>query len=233
MGHPFRGAMPAEAIVALDRVSKLYISGCERRWVLKGVSLSIARGDMVVIRGPSGSGKSTLLNLVSGLTRPTRGRIVVDGRDLGTLDQDRLSLVRRRRIGFIFQSPNLFPHLTALENVALAAGPGAEGRALALLGAVGLADRARNRPHELSGGEQQRVAIARALVNRPAIVLADEPTGSLDRTRTLEIMSLFRRLNAKGATFLVVTHDPVVSSMGLKRVSLDDGRLVEEVDAAG
>jgi ABC-type lipoprotein export system ATPase subunit len=221
------------AIVSLEHVSKLFATGGERRWVLRGVSLSIRRRDMVVIEGPSGSGKSTLLNVVSGLTRPTRGRVLVEGRDLGALDLDQLAILRRRRIGFIFQSPNLFPHLTALENVVLPAGEGGRRRAARLLSLVGLGARWASYPHQLSGGEQQRVAIARALVNAPGIVLADEPTGSLDARRKLEIMNLFRRLNALGTTLLVVTHDAQVASMGLKRVVIEDGRLREAVRDEG
>ncbi|MDP7079872.1 MAG: ABC transporter ATP-binding protein [Candidatus Undinarchaeales archaeon] len=222
--------MTTAPIVTIERASKLYVTGTERIWVLRNVSLSIDRGDLMVIEGPSGSGKSTLLNLVSGLTRPTKGNITVEGRDLAKLDLDQLAILRRKRIGFVFQSPNLFPHLTALENVMLPSRGATEERGRELLEMVGLGARLANHPHQLSGGEQQRVAVARALINNPGIVLADEPTGSLDRKKTLEIMNLFRKINEKGSTFLVVSHDPVVASLGLKRVVIEDGRLVDEDD---
>ncbi len=222
--------MTAAPIVTVERASKLYVAGTERIWVLRNVSLTIDRGDLMVIEGPSGSGKSTLLNLVSGLTRPTKGNITVEGRDLAKLDLDQLAILRRKRIGFVFQSPNLFPHLTALENVMLPSRNVSEERGRELLEMVGLGERMVNHPHQLSGGEQQRVAVARALINDPGIVLADEPTGSLDRKKTLEIMNLFRKINEMGSTFLVVSHDPVVASLGLKRVVIEDGRLVNEDD---
>ena len=222
--------MTTAPLVTIERASKLYVTGTERIWVLRNVSLSIDKGDLMVIEGPSGSGKSTLLNLVSGLTRPTKGNITVEGRDLAKLDLDQLAILRRKRIGFVFQSPNLFPHLTALENVMLPSRGATEERGRELLKMVGLGARLANHPHQLSGGEQQRVAVARALINNPGIVLADEPTGSLDRKKTLEIMNLFRKINEKGSTFLVVSHDPVVASLGLKRVVIEDGRLVDEDD---
>ncbi|MDP6626443.1 MAG: ABC transporter ATP-binding protein [Methanopyri archaeon] len=222
--------MTTAPLVTIERASKLYVTGTERIWVLRNVSLSIDKGDLMVIEGPSGSGKSTLLNLVSGLTRPTKGNITVEGRDLAKLDLDQLAILRRKRIGFVFQSPNLFPHLTALENVMLPSRGATEERGRELLKMVGLGARLANHPHQLSGGEQQRVAVARALINNPGIVLADEPTGSLDRKKTLEIMNLFRKINEMGSTFLVVSHDPVVASLGLKRVVIEDGRLVDEDD---
>lgn len=184
--------------------------------------------------GPSGSGKTTLLNLIGGLDRPTRGKVVVDGLDLTSMNEGELAEYRLRRVGFVFQFYNLIPTLTALENVelpmALAGVPRKERRrrALELLRAVGLEARADHRPDELSGGEQQRVAIARALANKPAIVLADEPTGDLDSRSAKLLMDLVRRLNKEdGQTFIIVTHDPIVVEACTRVYNIRDGRIEE------
>ena len=199
---------------------------------VRGVSLEVARGDYVAIVGPSGCGKSTLLNLLGAIDRPTSGRIVLDGRDVSTLGDREATALRLRRVGFVFQRFYLMPMLTAAENVELpmaeAGIPRAErqARVQELLAYVGLAARGGHRPAELSGGEQQRVAIARALANRPALLLADEPTGELDARTGREIIDLFARLNADGMTLLVVTHDEALARAAHRQVQMLDGRVV-------
>ncbi len=201
---------------------------------LRGVNLEVPQGQFVALVGPSGSGKSTFLNLVGGLDRPTAGELWVDGVELSASKEKALTEHRRRRVGFVFQSFNLLPRLTALENVALPlmfVGV-AEGERLArakdLLLQVGLADRLAHRPTQLSGGEQQRVAIARALMARPAIILADEPTGNVDSATGAEIMALLRRLNREqGVTLLLVTHDADAASFSDRVVQLRDGQIAD------
>ncbi len=200
---------------------------------LKGVSVEIRRGDFVALVGASGSGKSTLMNLLGCLDRPTAGSVVLDGEEVSGLDEDALADVRSRKIGFVFQSFNLLPRTSALENVELPllytdrsdlAGP-----ARAALEVVGLpADRFDHHPGELSGGQQQRVAIARALVNDPEILFADEPTGNLDSTSSDEIMALFTELNRRGRTVVVVTHDPEVARYAGRVITMQDGRIVSD-----
>jgi len=200
---------------------------------LDGIHLHIERGEMVALVGPSGSGKSTLLNLIGTLDRPTSGEIYLDGQQLSTLSDDELTLLRRDKIGFIFQFFNLLPSLTCLENVALPLHlrgwkkSQARERAEELLGLVGLKHRLEHLPDELSGGERQRVAIARALSVYPPILLADEPTGNLDTKTGAEILELIRDLHARlGATVLMVTHDPGVAASCERTITLRDGRLV-------
>ena len=199
---------------------------------LRGVDLEIARGEFVALVGPSGSGKSTVLNLIGGLDRPTSGQVWINGTELSASDERTLTLHRRRHVGFVFQSFNLMPRLTAEENVALplmfSGVPEDErrSRARALLERVGLAPRLAHRPTQLSGGEQQRVAIARALVGQPALLLADEPTGNLDTTTGAEIMRLLQELNQERMlTLLVVTHDPEVATFADRVVKLQDGQV--------
>ena len=199
---------------------------------LRGVDLSIERGEFVALVGPSGSGKSTVLNLIGGLDRPTGGEVWIDGVELGTTDERTLTRHRREHVGFVFQTFNLLPRLTAVENVALplmfSGVPRRErlDRARTLLESVGLGQRLTHRPGQLSGGEQQRVAIARALVGHPALLLADEPTGNLDTTTGAEIMDLLKDLNQeRELTLLVVTHDPEVASFADRIVTLRDGRV--------
>jgi putative ABC transport system ATP-binding protein len=201
---------------------------------LRGVDLTVARGEFVALVGPSGSGKSTVLNLIGGLDRPTSGQVWINGTELSASDERTLTRHRRQHVGFVFQSFNLLPRLTAEENVALplmfSGVPEKErrARARALLERVGLGPRLTHRPTQLSGGEQQRVAIARALVGQPALLLADEPTGNLDTTIGAEIMALLRELNQEqGLTLLVVTHDPEVAAFADRIVRLRDGRLQE------
>jgi putative ABC transport system ATP-binding protein len=199
---------------------------------LRGVDLSVGRGEFVALVGPSGSGKSTVLNLIGGLDRPTDGEVWMDGVELGSADERTLTRHRRQHVGFVFQTFNLLPRLTAVENVALPlmfSGVAQRERmdtAKTLLGRVGLGERLTHRPGQLSGGEQQRVAIARALVGRPVLLLADEPTGNLDTTTGSGIMTLLKGLNQDSElTLLVVTHDPEVAAFADRIVTLRDGRV--------
>jgi putative ABC transport system ATP-binding protein len=221
--------------IRLTDLHRRYDMGDAHVDALRGVNLTVERGEFVALVGPSGSGKSTVLNLIGGLDRPTEGEIWVDGVELTAQDERGLTAHRRYRVGFVFQSFNLLPRLTALENVALplmfSGVPERERliQARGLLEQVGLSDRLRHRPTQLSGGEQQRVAIARALVALPALLLADEPTGNLDTTTGGEIMTVLKTLNAeRGLTLLVVTHDPEVAAFADRIVRLRDGRVAEE-----
>jgi len=200
---------------------------------LNKVNLKIERGDFIAIMGPSGSGKTTLINIIGGLDRPTKGTIILDGNDLNEMNETALTQLRCRKIGFVFQSYNLIPILTALENVELPtvaaklSGDEGRSRALSILKQVGLADRLNHRPLELSGGEQQRVAVARALVNSPSIVLADEPTGNLDSETGLQLINLIQKLNREsGVTFIICTHDQMVAKHANRIVRIKDGSLV-------
>ncbi|MDT7885311.1 MAG: ABC transporter ATP-binding protein [Thermoflexus sp.] len=225
----------AELLVQIEDVSKEYIAGAIRVTALQEISLTVERGEFLAIVGPSGSGKTTLLNLIGALDRPTRGRVVVDGIDLGALRGDQLADFRRERIGFVFQLFHLVPDLTALENVMLPLIPyrrqlkfNLEQRARALLEAVGLENRMRHLPGQLSGGEQQRVAIARALIGNPKLLLADEPTGNLDSQTGKEIVELLRRLNREqGLTVIVTTHNLEIVAWSDRVVRLRDGRIVK------
>jgi putative ABC transport system ATP-binding protein len=212
-----------------------YEMGAAHVDALRGVNLAVEQGEFVALVGPSGSGKSTLLNLIGGLDRPTEGEIWLNSVELTAQDERGLTAHRRHRVGFVFQSFNLLPRLTALENVALplvfCGVPEQQrlARAQTLLGQVGLDDRLNHRPTQLSGGEQQRVAIARALVGEPALLLADEPTGNLDTATGGEIMALLKTLNVeRGLTLLVVTHDPEVAAFADRIVRLRDGLVMEE-----
>jgi putative ABC transport system ATP-binding protein len=199
---------------------------------LKDASISVRSGEFVVIRGPSGSGKSSLLNIIGCLDRPTSGVYSLDGEDVSRYSDRKLSRVRARKIGFVFQSFNLLPRTTALENVEMPmiyAGTGIDRkRALAALDRVGLKDRARHYATELSGGEQQRVAIARALINNPALVLADEPTGNLDSAAAADVMRILQDLNRDGRTILLVTHDDAVARYAGRDVALKDGLIASD-----
>ena len=223
------------AIVEARDVYRTYDTGKVRVNALNGVTLSVARGEMLAVMGPSGSGKSTLLNCLSGLDEITRGDVLIEGTSLASMSDRERTDYRALRMGFVFQFYNLIPVLTAVENVELpllvARLPMGEARerALAALDLVGLRDRAPHQPDELSGGERQRVTIARALVNDPAIVWADEPTGDLDSENASEIVTLMRRLNVeRGLTFVIVTHDITVGESTDRIVRVVDGRIVEE-----
>ena len=202
---------------------------------LDDVTVTIRRGEFVAVMGPSGSGKSTFMNLLGCLDRPDAGRYRLDGQEVAGLSSDALAAVRNRSIGFVFQSFNLLPCQTALDNVMLPmvyAGVGHAQRverALAALDSVGLRERARHRPTQLSGGQQQRVAIARALVNDPLLLLADEPTGALDTATSLEIIGLFQRLNRRGITIVLVRHEPEVARFATRVLQFRDGRLIDDL----
>ena len=221
-------------IVEFQDVSKSYVMGTVRVDALCGVTFTIEEGEHVAITGPSGSGKSTLLNLLGCLDSPSSGLYLLGGQDVSNLDDNALSEVRRDRIGFVFQSFNLIPRLSVLENVEMplfyAGLPVSERRqrAIQIAEMVGLGSRARHKPSELSGGECQRVAIARALANNPIIILADEPTGNLDTRTGAEILGLLREVWHKGATLIVVTHDEKIASQAPRRIHLTDGQVLKD-----
>jgi putative ABC transport system ATP-binding protein len=223
-----------EAFIELMDVKKIYVSDGVPTEALRGVTMAIKRGEFVAIVGPSGCGKSTLLHIVGGLDRPTSGKVIVDGIDFNKLSDDDLARVRNEKMGFVFQFYNLIPYLSVFRNVELPlivkGIPPRERRerVLMVLDEVGLADKAYSKPTRLSGGEQQRVAIARALVNEPAIILADEATGNLDSKNKIAIAELFKRLNEKGRTILVVTHDLEVASYAGRILYIRDGRIERE-----
>lgn len=220
-------------MIALRGIRRTYAIGGRPVYALRGIDLDVAPGDYLSVMGPSGSGKSTLLNILGCLDRPNEGSYTLDGREVARLDDDELALVRRHKIGFVFQTFHLVPRLTASANVELpmlfAGVPQFErqARAREALGAVGLTDRADHRPDQLSGGERQRVAIARAVVTRPSVVLADEPTGNLDSVSGGEVIALLERMNTEGLTLIVVTHDPAIGSRAARGVRLADGNVVE------
>ncbi len=219
-------------IIAAERLSKRYVLGGETVTALDGVDITVGEGEMLSITGPSGSGKSTLMHIIGCLDRPDEGTYRLAGEDVSRMSRDRLAEVRNRRIGFIFQTFNLLPRLSSLENVELPLLYGGQrdsrARAAAALARVGLADRMAHVPNQLSGGQRQRVAIARALVTSPALLLADEPTGNLDSRTGQEILGLFRELHGEGHTIMIVTHDPGVASSCGRQVRLRDGRIVED-----
>lgn len=225
----------SDPLIAVQNLSRRYRMGPQTVHALEDVSVSICRGEFVAVMGPSGSGKSTFMNLLGCLDRPDAGQYRLDGQEVAGLSSDVLATVRNRSIGFVFQSFNLLPRQTALDNVMLPmvyAGVGHAQRmerALAALDSVGLRERAGHRPTQLSGGQQQRVAIARALVNDPLLLLADEPTGALDSATSLEIIGLFQRLNRRGITIVLVTHEPEVARFAGRVLQFRDGRLIDDL----
>jgi putative ABC transport system ATP-binding protein len=223
------------ALIELSDISKVYQMGQIEVHALRGVSLQVERGEMLAIMGASGSGKSTLMNVVGCLDQPSGGTYLLDGQNVGRLNDDRLAEIRNRQIGFVFQTFNLLPRTNALQNVMLPMIYDGVGlaerreRARQALTAVGLADRLHHAPNELSGGQQQRVAIARALVNEPSILLADEPTGNLDSTSGAEVMSLLQTLHReRGITVILVTHDAEVARHTSRIIQLYDGQVTHQ-----
>ncbi|WP_129837634.1 ABC transporter ATP-binding protein [Streptomyces sp. RFCAC02] len=222
----------------LRSVTKRYAAGEQTVTAVDDVSIGFAAGTVTAVMGPSGSGKSTLLQCAAGIDRPTAGDVLIGGTQLGGLDEDELTLLRRERVGFVFQAFNLVPALTAAQNVELplrlARRRPAAGEVAAALAEVGLADRAGHRPGELSGGQQQRVAIARAMIARPAVLFADEPTGALDTRASRTVLRLLRALaDDHGQTVVMVTHDPVAASCADRVVLLADGRIADELPGTG
>lgn len=223
-------------LIEIQNLSKSYVRGKQSIEVLHQLSLSIPKGDFVALMGPSGSGKTTLLNLIGGLDQPTRGEITIDGKRIDQLSGNALAAWRARNVGFVFQFYNLMPELTAEKNVELPllltglSGANRTKRARIALEVVGLGDRGRHKPKELSGGQEQRVAIARALVADPTLLVCDEPTGDLDRKTADEILRLLQTLNTEqGKTIVMVTHDPKAAEFAKRTLHLDKGQLVDEV----
>jgi putative ABC transport system ATP-binding protein len=227
----------ATPVIALEGVEKVYRTGRLEVPALRGVDLRICPGELVSIRGPSGSGKTTLLAILGCLSRPSAGRYCLKGRAVDEIDADGLARLRGEEIGFVFQSFNLLPRLTVVENVELplsyrgVSRRERRSRARAALERVGLGHRARHLPSEISGGERQRVAVARALVNGPSLVLADEPTGNLDTATGEEILGLLLGIHREGSTVVVVTHDPRIGDLAPRRLSIRDGRIERDAGA--
>lgn len=219
----------AKPIIEIKEIKRDFPLGNETVYVLKGIDLTINKGEYVALMGPSGSGKSTLMNILGCLDTPTSGEYILNGKDVSKMDDDELAGIRNKEIGFVFQTFNLLPRTTALDNVALPmvyAGYSKEERnkrATEVLNQVGLGDRMDHKPNQLSGGQRQRVAVARALVNHPSIILADEPTGNLDSKTSIEIMNLFNEIHANGNTVILVTHEEDIAEHAHRIIRLRDG----------
>ena len=227
----------SDHLIEVQELTKVYGADDAEVRALDGVSASVERGEFVAVMGPSGSGKSTLMNILGCLDRPTGGAYLLDGRDVSGLSKNELADVRNQKIGFVFQSFNLLPRLTALGNVMLPllynaredlSAEERERRAIAALESVGLGNRLHHRPNQLSGGQQQRVAIARALVNRPPLILADEPTGNLDSKSSVEIMDLLHQLHTQGTTVAMVTHEPDIAAHAGRIICVRDGKVISD-----
>lgn len=225
----------AQPIIEIKDIKRNFALGSETVYVLKGVDLTIYKGEYVALMGPSGSGKSTLMNILGCLDTPTSGTYILNGKDVSTMKDDELAEIRNKEIGFVFQTFNLLPRTTALDNVALpmvyAGKNKAErsARATEVLNQVGLGDRMDHEPNQLSGGQRQRVAVARALVNHPSIILADEPTGNLDTKTSIEIMGLFDEIHAKGNTVILVTHEEDIAEHAHRIIRLRDGVIESDI----
>ncbi len=219
-------------MIKLENIRKTYALGKVQLEVLKGINLNVEKGEMLAVMGPSGSGKTTLLNTLGCLDKPTSGKYYLDGREVSNLNRGELAQVRAQKIGFIFQTFNLLPQLSALANVELGlryAGGGDGRLSIEALERVGLADRAKHRPSEMSGGEQQRVAVARALVKKPPIILADEPTGNLDSHNGAEIMAILAKLHQEqNITLVMITHEPRIAHCCQRIVHIEDGQITAE-----
>jgi putative ABC transport system ATP-binding protein len=226
------------ALIETDDLWKTYVMGSEEIHALRGVSIQIQRGEYVAIMGPSGSGKSTLMNLIGCLDTPTRGTYLLNGKQVGQMNDNELARIRNEEIGFVFQTFNLLPRASALQNVELpliyagVSSKDRQARAKAALDKVELTSRMAHRPNELSGGQRQRVAIARALVNNPSILLADEPTGNLDSKTGAEIMALFARLHEAGNTIILVTHEADIASFAHRTIHVRDGQVEKDITQA-
>lgn len=231
--------MKKEPVIKISHLSKIYVNGAVETVALNDVSFVVGQGEFVAVMGPSGSGKSTLMHILGALDKPTSGTYLLDGQDVGKLDDDSLADIRNKKIGFIFQAYNLLPRTTALKNVMLpmyyARVPKEERveRAKKYLEMVGLEDRMEHASNQLSGGEQQRVAIARALSVDPKIILADEPTGNLASAQSDEIMEIFGKLNNSGRTIVMITHEPDVAKYAKRRILLKDGKIFQDKNKHG
>jgi putative ABC transport system ATP-binding protein len=226
-----------ENIISVKNLGKVYKMGDVEVHALRGVDLDIQQGDFVAIMGKSGSGKSTFMNIIGCLDVPTRGNYFLDGVDVSILTKDQLASLRNHKLGFVFQSFNLLPRTSALENVELPlmynrkiSSREIRERSLSALEAVGLTDRAHHMPNQLSGGEQQRVAIARSLVNNPVVIMADEPTGNLDTRTSLEVIDIFQQLNKKGITLVIVTHEADIAAFTKRNVTFRDGKIIRSLE---
>jgi putative ABC transport system ATP-binding protein len=228
---------PTSKLIEIKDLSKVYGAGSIAVQALRNVSAIVEKGEFVAVMGASGSGKSTLMNILGCLDRPTSGTYVLDGEDVSRMSKNQLASVRNRKIGFVFQSYNLLPRITAVKNVSLPMMYNGHSRtsdkertehAIAMLESVGLSDRAHHKPNELSGGQQQRVAIARALINHPSIILADEPTGNLDTRSSMEIMDVLHQLHDRGTTLVMVTHEVDIASRATRVIYLQDGQIVSD-----
>jgi putative ABC transport system ATP-binding protein len=232
MGMRPKSSKSAKSVIHLDNIWKIYQLGDVKVEALRGVTVEIKQGEFIAITGASGSGKSTMMNMVGALDIPTKGAIYLDNHDISKLSESNLAEIRGKKIGFVFQQFNLISTLTALENVMLPMefqdADDSEEKAAHALEIVGLKDRMHHKPKELSGGQQQRVAIARALANDPDVILADEPTGNLDSKTGKEIMNLFEKLNEKGKTVVLITHDLDLANYGERVIKLADGQLVRK-----
>lgn len=224
-------------MLEIKKISKVYGEGTAKVVALNNVSLRVNEGDFIAIMGPSGSGKSTLLNIIGGLDHISSGEVILDAKRIDNLDENALVDIRRGKIAYVFQQYHLIPSLTALENVLLpltfCGANKKDQKALDILKRVGLEKRAEHKPSQLSGGEQQRVAIARALVNDPSLILADEPTGNMDRKTGKEILALFDQLNREGRSIVMVTHDPEIAGYAKEIVVLQDGQIVDKINQEG
>jgi len=222
-------------MLEINSVSKIYGKGSARVDALKDISMYVSDGDFIAITGPSGSGKSTLLNVIGGLDHVSKGEVLLDGMRIDNLDESALVDIRRRKVAFVFQQYHLIPSLTALENVLLpltfrGSQKEDEEKAERMLEKVGLAERARHKPSELSGGEQQRVAIARALINECSLILADEPTGNVDQETGVGILNLFKKLNQEGHTIIIITHSPDIARRAKRIIVLQDGEIAKQIE---